>query len=232
MPLVEIGQLEPGVWAKRMPRRCLVDRDATIVDLCRKKNVLHVGAADSPFHREKGQRGELLHQKIGAVASTVVGIDVDHEAVRWLREELGIKNIVIADATSEGVTFPAGCFDLVLCCDVLEHVPNPGDLLDACKSHMSRDTVLLLSTANATALKPVLRAMLGREAVHYGHLAYYSFGTICQLLMTKGFVPVRYGTFCYPAVTRVAGVIFSRLSRRFPAVADGIIVTAIRRDLP
>ena len=168
----------------------------------------------------------LLHQRIDGVAAENTGIDLDAEAVDWLRDNHGIRNIITADASGIFPDIAAKEFDIVLCCDIIEHVSNIGGLLETCKVSMNASTELVITTINATSLKPAMRAMFGREAVHHEHICYFSFGTLCQLLIGHGLIPKRFGAFCYPAVTGFAKVTFELLAKRFPGTADGIIVVA------
>ena len=223
--LATIKDFPAKAWSKRIPGRCLVDRDNTIVELCRKRRVLHLGAADSPMHVDKAAQNELLHQKVRAVASMILGVDRDAEAVEFLRETHQIDDILIADATQIG-TLSKDEYDVVLCCDIIEHVINTQALLDSCKMWMTEDTTLVITTINATALKPALRAVFGREAVHHDHMAYFSYATLCQLLITNGLSPMEFGTFSYPTKTLLARVAFGSLARVSPGSADGILITA------
>jgi len=227
MQIAEISTFDPTAWEKRLPKGCLVDRDAAILELCKGKAVLHIGAADSPFHKESAAAGRLLHQKLKPAARTLLGIDVDREAVDILRDNHGIRDIICADAAS----LPQDprlkqVFDVVLCCDIIEHVTNPGELLDSCKRFMGPETLLVITTINALALKLGLRAVLSREAVHHDHVAYYSYGTLCSLLLKQGLRPTGAGFFCYGTRSWAAKVVFCGLARWTPGCADGILLTA------
>lgn len=226
MGLAIIDDFDAQAWEKRLPRGCLVDRDHMIISLCRGRSVLHLGAADAPFHVEKACAGKLLHQKIRSIASEVVGIDSDSAAIALLRRDFAIDDIVHADATAPFLPIGDARFDVVLCCDVIEHVSNPGGIIELCKRHMHASSELVVTTINATAVKPALRALLGREAVHHEHTAYYSFGTLSRLLWNHGLTARRSGMFSYPTVNRLAGVCFRLLAKIAPGSADGIMVVA------
>lgn len=212
-----------GTWSKTLPSQCLIDRDGEILGLCSNRTVLHLGAADAPFHREKARDGCLLHQKVRSVAAEVLGIDQDEEAVRYLQTVHGMTDITLADACQIQVKQP---YEVVLCCDIIEHVSNPGLLLDSCRQCMAPDGILVLTTANAASLKLAGRALLGREAVHWDHVAWYSFGTVGTVLLRHSFLPLAVGFFCYPTITAFARVLFGSCARIRPATADGILMTA------
>jgi SAM-dependent methyltransferase len=217
-------------WGKRVPKGCWVggwtDRDATVVDLCRDKRVAHLGAADAPFHLDKARAGDLLHTKVRAVAAGLLGFEFCREAVEELRAEFGIDDIIVTDATHPLGDVEPHSFDVVLCCDVIEHVSNVGGLLDTCRDLLRPNGLLVVTTINATALKPAVRAVFGREDVHFEHTAYFSYSTLCQVLVMNRFIPERFGTFSYPTFSRAVGLFFRTVARLAPGTADGVLVTA------
>lgn len=216
-------------WSKILPRRCLVDRDHFLLSMAAGRSVLHLGAADAPFHKQKANRGELLHQKLHSVTSRLIGVDSNCEAVRYLRDYHDIRNIVVADLAAPNFSVIAedlGAFDLVLCCDIIEHLSDNSTPLSAVKRLMHAGSRLIVTTINALSAKTALRALLGREAVHPDHVSYYSYSTLSRLLIREGFRPIQYATFAYPVITRAAAVLFAGLHRLAPSTADGILVVA------
>lgn len=213
-------------WTKAIPRGQVCDRDAIICDLARGKRVLHLGATDAPFHQAKARRQELLHQKLRSICGSIVGIDSDAEAVAWLQTQHGIDDIMIADVTMPGMTIPGAPFDLVLCCDIIEHVVDLSALIAICRSNMGPDTELLVTTINATALKPAMRALVGRESVHPDHVMYFSVWTLAQLLRRQQLRPVGAAFFAYTTRSALMGRLTRWLFKRAPGCADGIMVTA------
>jgi SAM-dependent methyltransferase len=226
MRLAPIGPYDMKAWGKRVPKGCWVDRDEAVLELSRGKRVAHLGAADAPFHLEKARDGELLHLKVKAVAAELVGFDFCRQAVDELRAEFGVDDILITDATRPLGGVEPHSFDVVLCCDIIEHVSNVGGLLDTCRDLLRPDGQLVVTTINATALKPAVRAILSREDVHFEHTAYFSYSTLCQVLVMNGFVPELFGTFSYPTYSRAVGFFFRTVARFAPGTADGVLVTA------
>jgi len=227
MSLKAISIDEIGKWEKRIPRSCVVNRDELILELCRNRSVLHIGAVDSPFHMEKAARGDLLHQKVRAVAASVKGIDADRDAIAWLKAHHGIDDIEEVDLDS--ITAPYSRsdqkhYDVVLCCDILEHVMNFSSVMSYCRSHMDIQTLLVITTINATSAKVAARALFDREAVHPDHVCYFSYGTICALIRKQGLVPIKFGVFCYSTVTAMSKLFFGILARVAPGSADGLFL--------
>jgi len=222
--LSEIGTFPADAWTKSVPKRCLVDRDAAIIETCQGKRVLHVGACDAPFDIEKGIAGLLLHQKVREVATEVVGVDIYADAIAALRT-IGIDDILEADICSD-IKVDGVPFDVVLRCDVIEHVPAPGLLLAGCCRHMRADSKLVVTTINATALKPALRALRSKESVHTDHVAYYSYATLGKLLVMGKLEPIEFAVVAYPTVNPLAGWVSRQIMAAAPATADGMLMTA------
>jgi SAM-dependent methyltransferase len=214
-------------WEKRLPRKPLVDRDQYIIERCRGKDVVHLGACDSPMTLDKGGKEELLHQKLQGVCHSLLGIDNDREAANILKTKYDISDIVSADLSRiDNKLTPIA--DVVICADIIEHVANVGNLLTNCHRLCREGGIILLSTVHALSLKQVARALFGREPVHPDHVAYYSFATLGVVLERFGFSMTDCRFFKYPTVTRISEWIFAGLYSIFPQTADGIIVEALK----
>jgi SAM-dependent methyltransferase len=212
-------------WEKRIPRKPLIDRDAYIMAACAGRDVIHLGACDYPMTRDKAKKGELLHQKLQGKGRSLVGYDNDSASIKLLRDEFGLSDIVDRDLSlpfDESVTRG----DLVVCADVIEHVNNVGNLLEACNRLLRPGGSLVLTTINAPSFKQALRALLGREPVHPDHIAYFSYATLGTLLGRFGFKLDDCRYFAYPTVTASARLFFNAVYGLAPASADGIVVAA------
>lgn len=223
---------DPGdhsAWSTNPGNSQLVVRDAFLLSCCDGKDVLHLGATDSPFTEAAASEGRLLHQQLGGVARSLRGLDVDAAAISMLRSRFGIDDIEWADLSlDQEARWPAA--EVVMCCDVIEHVDNPGVLLENCGRLCLPGGDLIVSTINALSIKIGLRALLGREAVHPDHVAYYSLATLRALLRRHGFDVRDWRYFAYDTVGSLAAMSFSVLHRIAPQTADGIVVIARKRD--
>lgn len=185
---------QPSVEMERIPRIPLlregpVIREDFLVSLCRGKKVLHVGCTDTPYTQAKFQGGLLLHEKIRRVAERVVGIDLDGEAIAWLQSQ-NIPDLYVADATKLAGFLKSIHFepDLVLAGEVVEHLSRPGDFLEGIRGGIPDHARLVVTVPNAYGYFGILQMLLGYEKVHPEHVAYYSFGTLRELLTRHGYV--------------------------------------------
>lgn len=73
-------------------------------------------------------RGAIL-ERIEGVAERVVGCDVDIEALRLGRRLLGEESL-FAGGSAFSLPFREGAFDVVVLCEILEHLDAPGQALE------------------------------------------------------------------------------------------------------
>jgi len=90
---------------------------ASVADLLRRcsyQSVLEVGCGE----------GLLLHHLRGQLEGRrVAAVDVDRDGVATARRNSPFAQYALASAYD--LPFRSGCFDLVICCEVLEHLEDP-----------------------------------------------------------------------------------------------------------
>jgi len=217
-----------------LPSCSTVDRESEILKICRGKRVLHLGCVDDPLTLERVRRGELLHLKIMDVARDVQGIDISRAGIEFLKQQLGIDNIICGDVEKLDSLEISKNFDVIIVGELLEHLANPGLFL----RHLSRictpETTIVISVPNAFALKSFLRVAMKRELVHPDHVAYYSLKTLETLLNRYGFAIMSIKFYLVPShnpIKRSIQSIVHLFIRVFsPYLADGLIITARRKD--
>lgn len=79
-------------------------------------------------------------------AREVLGFDVSHEAILLARKSFPNCQFEVADACSPSLSL--GQWDRILCCEVLEHVPDMRTFLDNIKRHLSPHGSAFISTPN------------------------------------------------------------------------------------
>ena len=161
-------------------------RDDFIIKECRGKNVLHIGACDWPFTEKKFNSSSLLFQKIDAVCSQQLGVDMDKGSIDFLNSKnLKKSKLVMADMNDSFET----SFDteVIIFADTLEHLSNAGVALESLKNKMSQNTKMILTVPNAFFVGNFMYSFLGREAQHPDHKAAYTPKTLTQLLTSCEF---------------------------------------------
>lgn len=164
-------------------------RHPFIVDRCRGKQVLHVGCVDAGLVEERFESGELLHKKLDDVAEFLCGIDIDSRGIKTLRS-YGYSNLYEFDLTKADP--PEALldkkFDVIVFSEVLEHLSNPGYMLERLKQFMEPGrTQLIVSVPNAFSVTNVLSMAKNVECVHPDHNCYFSFVTLKNTLEKANF---------------------------------------------
>ena len=207
-------------------------RDEYIIERCKGKNVLHIGACDCPYTEEKFHDGTLLYAKLDAVVKEQIGIDLDASSATFLEsQEFSRSRIVVADMNrAQDIGFRP---DVIVFGETLEHLTNPGIALDSIKKLMEKDTELIVSVPNALCFANVIGALLGKEYQHPDHKIACTYKTVQQLLEHAGF-SVHHTYFTWlpqgTGTLRWRGAVIARMGRiisyLFPQYAGTILMTA------
>jgi SAM-dependent methyltransferase len=131
---------ENGSLATRTPVR---GKTELILELCRGKNVLDLGCVLHSW-RMSLEQPNWLHREIDNVAASCTGVDFLADDVRELRER-GY-NIVVGDVLKDP---PPGRYEVVVAGDLIEHLDNPGVLLDYVHDALTDDGIAVVTTPNA-----------------------------------------------------------------------------------
>lgn len=196
----------------------LVDREARLLELAAGKRVVHFGFLDSIFLERKLADGNLLHSRLGKVASDLYGVDINDPLLEQYRSSTGDRKNLIWDI-ADGV-IPQQLqrsFDLILFPEVLEHVPNPGLVLDNLAA-LCRSTgaSLCLTVPNGFDMYNFMAAMHGVELIHPEHCYTFTPFTIRKLVQLAGFMPpelefYNFGSSLAPGITKAGMLVHCRL---------------------
>jgi len=162
-------------------------KDDIIVEKCKNKGVLHIGATDNPYHIEKVRQNRLLHQKLQEVCRELIGLDVDEKSINELKH-FGINNIFYGDILTGkyNVNLKNKNFDFIVFGDIIEHLENPGLALKNIKKLMSNKTRILLTTPNVFFYNNIQTFLTGKEKVHPDHTFWPSYITMRKLISSSG----------------------------------------------
>ncbi len=165
-------------------------RDKYLLQLCKGKRVLHFGFTDSPFHKERIEKKQLLHQQLREVASFIYGLDIDAESLALYRSVTGDHDNGILDiqAPLPNADFLANRYDLILFPEVLEHLLHPGLAMENLRQIclLNKGAQLCITTPNAYSVMAFFTAVGGDELVHPDHYFYFSPSTLRKLVRDTG----------------------------------------------
>jgi SAM-dependent methyltransferase len=206
-----------------------------LVEFARDRRVVHVGFVDEHRLEAKVGLGRWLHARLAESASSLVGLDVDEEGVRWATEH-GFEAYAVDAQSPEAVSAlglePA---EVVIAGEVVEHLDAPGPFFRSLLQLTGPSGLLVVTTPNAYRLLNFLAPFGGVELVHPDHTAWHSPHTLASLLAHGGWEVE--GTAYYqnpaPPLEGVVGTLvrggraaFVRIGRLAPYWSDGLVVWA------
>jgi len=166
-------------------------RPNVIFDLVYDKEVLHLGCTDHlPVIMYKIDKGIYLHQQISRVASVCIGIDINHEALEYIRT-MGITNVIEADITQPGIKqITDSKWDYLLMAEMLEHIDNPVSFLRSISQNYRKNIGnLIITVPNAFGLIHMnIARNHGIESINNDHRYWFTPYTICKVAHQAGLV--------------------------------------------
>ena len=205
-----------------------------ICEICKNKNVLHLGACDHiEIIQDKIQNHSWLHQRIMEVSKTCVGIDYNKKSIQYLKDNYAIDNILHADVTKslpKELENYACKWDYVIAGEIVEHIPNPQKFLESLRTKLHGQAEnLIITVPNAFRLTNFLHCFKGIEFINSDHRFWFSPYTISKILCDSGFYPVKFDFYDFDQGTCKLGVrsrILHHLRARWPSFKDGILICA------
>ena len=163
-------------------------RQEFILQKSKGKNVLHLGCVDTGLMKARFQKGELMHQRLDAIATDLWGLDINDEGISFLKEN-GFDQLLVGDVCKldEVNSLKNKDFDVILATEVVEHLQNPGMFLQSVQSVMKPDaTELIITVPNAFRVTSLWWMLRKVEHVHPDHNYWFSYHTITTLIQKNG----------------------------------------------
>jgi 2-polyprenyl-3-methyl-5-hydroxy-6-metoxy-1,4-benzoquinol methylase len=164
---------------------------ATIKKLGHIRNVCDLGCGNGYL---AGRLAELGYSVTGVDASTS-GIEVAR------KQHTGVKFVCAQISLELASEFRPPDFDLVVSSDVIEHIYNPSDLLEAAAGLLGPRGHLLICTPYHGYLKNLALSISGRMDAHFtalwdgGHIKFFSVKTLSELIARHGFTDLSFSYY-------------------------------------
>jgi 2-polyprenyl-3-methyl-5-hydroxy-6-metoxy-1,4-benzoquinol methylase len=120
-------------------------------------------------------------------SAEVSGLDASISAIAAAKKSYEGIDFVVADAYRP--PYIPGYFDIVVCNNIWEHVPDPLRLLEAIKRILSPEGVLIISTPSRYRLGNIARVLVGKpvKLISPHHVTEYTVGQVIEQLRFGGF---------------------------------------------
>jgi 2-polyprenyl-3-methyl-5-hydroxy-6-metoxy-1,4-benzoquinol methylase len=179
-----------------------------ILNHCHGKKVLHLGCVgnnDSATETKVAASPSTLHLKLSAAAQ-VTGVDISADAVEEYKR-IGIcDNIVVGDVEKLEALGLHPEFDVIVIGDLIEHLSNPGHMLDGVRKLCRPDTEVILTTPHAFGLAGFLRHAARRFREGQQHVMTFNQQNLSNLVERHGFQVLGVDTCHQPEAAR--GLLF------------------------
>ncbi len=111
-----------------------------------------------------GCGGGLFTEEIAKRGGTVTGIDMSAVAINVAQQHAQQQGLDVTYQQCAVESLPRKKFDVISCLEVLEHVPDPADIIAHIAALLEPNGVMMLSTINRTARAFAL-AIVGAEYI-------------------------------------------------------------------
>lgn len=152
----------------------------------RQRRVLHLGAVGETCMDTEvrvARAANSVHAQITEVASDCVGVDNDEASVTLLTERGIFSNLLLADVTTLSRSqIKLDTVDVVVAGDIIEHLTEPGRLLEMIDKIAEPSTILILSTLNALGLGIFVSNVMGKPIESRDHVCSFNSYTLSNML--------------------------------------------------
>lgn len=200
-----------------------------IESLIKGKDVIHLGCADHlQIIKDKIKKGRWLHQKISDHSKSCLGIDINCESIKFIKEELDYSDVICADVTDENIITEiiSKKWDYLIAGEIIEHLNNPVLFLKTLRNYYS-DYIerIVITVPNAFRIDNFKSSLKHQEFINSDHRYWFTPFTLAKILTQAGFHVEYFQLFQDYKVSRKK-VLRRFLLKKFPALRNTIIMIA------
>ncbi len=212
-----------------------LSKNRSIIYRSRGNRVLHLGCIGFT-DLETAERiilaKKTLHWSLSQIAD-VIGVDYSKEEIEEYKR-LGIfDNIINGNVEKLDQLNLTGKFDVIVAGDIIEHISNPGLMLEGLKRFCNYNTQIVLTTPNAFGLANYIRYMLGRFKEGREHVMTFNIHNMENLLSRYNYT-IEEANTCYQPGAERCGILFTigkKFFETFPRLGGTLFIVAKSKDI-
>jgi len=227
-----IGDKISSAYTFKPPINKYTTRIHYLKEMLKGQRIIHVGFADHiELINKKIKLGRWAHKEITDVTEKCIGIDINHEAVSYVKNNLKINNVFYYDILSieKLKIIDEENWDYILLGEILEHTYNPLDFIKKIHNKYNNIEKIVITVPNAFNIMNFKNARKHYEKINSDHKYQFSPYTISKILILSGFSIesinfVDYFKWSFFAAIRRPVEYLQRII--FPFLRDNIVIVA------
>ncbi|MCL1821522.1 MAG: class I SAM-dependent methyltransferase [Prolixibacteraceae bacterium] len=167
-----------------------LNRVEKVVSITRNKRVIHIGCADHlPLIEEKIKKNKWLHKLLIENTEKCIGVDINQEAIKYMSNNLHISNLYCINILTDDIDFEDDePWDYVILGELIEHVNNPVEFLQAIRKKFNGKARRIIITApNILNLFSAKYTKKNIEYINTDHRYWFTPYTLAKVAHESGF---------------------------------------------
>ncbi len=165
-------------------------RNHFLLKKIKNKRIIHLGFADHiPLIKEKINQKRWLHGLLIENSQKCIGLDINKEAVEYIKKEFSINNIYHIDIEKDDIhPIVNEKFDYLLLGEIIEHIDNPVNFLKTIHQKLKDKTEKIIITApNVFNLETRRDIRRNKENINTDHRYWFSPFTLSKIATLSEF---------------------------------------------
>lgn len=194
------------------------------------KSIIHLGCADHlDLIMKKISNNTWLHKILTENAAECIGIDINKEAIDYIKNNAGFSNVYYCDILN-GLPeeFSTKKWDYLILGEILEHVKNPSDFLEDIRAKYSGVIEkIIITVPNALRIENFKFALQNIEFINSDHYYWFTPYTLSKIVYQAGYkINEVYLANGFPFSLKAQLRLKYYLLQRFPLLRDTIVLEA------
>jgi len=171
-----------------LPEKSLKYRIELIEEKVQDKNIIHLGCADHIDLIENKLKENLwLHKRLTIASNKCLGIDINANAINYIKKKLNYENVLCDDITQEIPEILTDNWDYIVLGEILEHINNPVTFLKQINDKYNQNIKKAIVTVpNAFCWNNFKNVRKHKEVINTDHRYWFTPYTLGKIMHLAG----------------------------------------------